>query len=376
MMRRFFGLVKKEFIHFYRDPVSMCLILYHFTACIVLCCYCFVFEMDHIPMVIWNQDQTQFSRELTSKFLSTEYFDLQSYVSNYREMEKKMDSGEARTALIIPADFSRRLTGGESARIQYLCDAADANMAGQGIGYAKRIMADYNKNIFIERLNKKGIVVRDLPGIDNDIRPLYSQEMDSVYYVLILHIVIAALIGGLILSSTAMVREKERGTVDQLMVTPISAFEYVLAKAIGPLCICLLATVSSFLIAVWFGVPCKGSPFTFFAYMAFFLIGNIGIGILVGSICSNMLQAILLSYLIWFPGIAITGVIMPVENMPPFMQALGKAMPTTHFMVASNSIFQKAAGFAILWREAVLLLSVGAALFITGYYITCRQWKR
>ncbi len=375
-MRRFYGLVKKEFIHFYRDPVSMCLILYHFTACIVLCCYCFVFEVNHIPIVIWDQDRTQFSRDLTKKFLTTEYFDLYAYVSDYKELEKKLDSGQAKTALVIPSDFSRRLMGGKTARIQYICDAADANMAGQGIGYAKRIMADHNKKIFIERLNKKGIAIRDLPGIDNDIRPLYSQEMDSIYYVLILHIVIAALIGGLILSSTAMVREKERGTVDQLMVTPVRAFEYVLAKTVAPMCICLLATVFSFLIALWFGVPCKGSPFTFFIYMAFFLIGNIGTGILVGSICANMLQAILLSYLIWFPGIAITGVILPVENMPPFMQFLGKALPTTHFMVASNSIFQKAAGFTVLWKEACYLLGTGALLFMAGYYITCRQWKR
>ena len=110
--------------------------------------------------------------------------------------------------------------------------------------------------------------------------------------------------------------------------------------------------------------------------MGFFLIGNIGIGVLVGSICVNMLQAILLSYVIWFPGIAITGIIMPVENMTPFMQALASVMPTTHFMVASNGIFQKSNGFAILWPEALILLGIGFGLFMAGYFITYRQWKR
>ena len=263
----------------------------------------------------------------------------------------------------------------EPVTIQCICDASDANQAGQGIGYAKRILADYNKNILINRLNKQGIVVKKLPGIDSRLRTFFSQEMDSIYFVVILHIVVAGLIGGLVLSSTAIVREKERGTIDQLLVTPVSAFEFVLAKTIAPLSIGLIATVFSFLVAVWFGVPCRGNVFTFFAYMAFFLIGNIGIGILVGSICANMLQAILLSYVIWFPGVALTGLLLPVENMIPFCQILGQAMPTTHFMVAANGIFQKSAGFAVLWPEALILNGTGIALFLAGYYIMRRQWK-
>ena len=326
-------------------------------------------------MVIYDSNQTKFSRELITKFISTEYFDLHSYASDYKDTKKAVDNGSAKVALIIPPNFSRRLMANEPVSIQYVCDASDANQAGQGIGYAKRIVADYNKNILIKRLNRQGIVVKNLPGVDSRLRTFYSQEMDSIYFVVILHIVVAGLIGGLVLSSTAIVKEKERGTIDQLMVTPARAFEFVLAKTIAPLAIGLIATVFSFLVAVWFGVPCKGNVFTFFAYMAFFLIGNIGIGVLVGSICSNMLQAILLSYVIWFPGVAMTGLIMPVENMIPFCQLLGKAMPTTHFMVAANAIFQKNAGFAILWPEALILNGIGISLFLAGYYIILRQWK-
>lgn len=286
-----------------------------------------------------------------------------------------MDSNSIKAAIIIPSNFTRYLKAGEPATVQYACDASDANLAGQGVGYAKRIVGDYSKNILLERLNKRGVVVKAMPGIDSRMRTLYSQEMDSVYFLVILHIVVAGLIGGLVLSSTAVVREKESGTIDQLMVTPTRAFEFVLAKALAPLAIGLIATVFSFLVAVWFKVPMKGNVFTFFAFMAFFLIGNIGIGILIGSICFNMLQAILLSYLTWFPGVAITGVIMPVENMEPFVQALAKGMPTTHFMVASNSIFQKGVGFAVLWPEALILLLIGFALFTAGYFIMLKQWR-
>lgn len=327
-------------------------------------------------MVIYDSNYTKFSRELSTKFISTEYFDLFAYVNSYDEVGKYLDSGEARCALIIPRNFSKKLMGNETAVVQYISDASDANQAGQGLGYAKRIALNYNNDILLKRMGKKGIVLKELPGISDRVRTFFVQEMDSIYFVVVLHIVVAGLIGGLVLSSTAMVREKERGTIDQIKVTPTGAFEYVLAKSIAPLIIGLIATVFSFYVAVWFGVPCKGNPFTFFAYMAFFLVGNIGIGILVGSICVNMLQAILLSYVIWFPGIAITGIIMPVENMPPFMQALGNAMPTTHFMIASNSIFQKGTGFLALGQEAAYLLGIGFVLFMAGYFITDRQWKR
>jgi len=285
-----------------------------------------------------------------------------------------MDSNAVKAAIIIPSNFTRYLKSGEQASLQYACDASDANMAGQGVGYAKRIVADYSQNILIERLNKQGIIVKTMPGIDSRTRTLYTQEMDSIYFVVILHIVVAGLIGGLVLSSTAVVREKERGTIDQLMVTPVRAFEFIFAKALAPLIIGLLATVFSFLVAVWFNVPIKGSVFTFFAFMAFFLVGNIGIGILIGSICANMLQAILLSYMIWFPGVAITGVMLPVENMVPFVQVLGKAMPTTHFMIAANGIFQKGLGFSVLWPEALILLGIGSVLFMAGYFIMLKQW--
>ncbi len=308
------------------------------------------------------------------KFISTEYFKLYSYASSYSAATDLIEDGSVKSALIIPTGFANALKSDKKAKIQYLCDAGDANMAGQGVGHAKRIIADYNKNIIINRLNKKGIIIKDFPGIDSRLRTFYSQEMDSVYFLVILHIVVAGLIAGLVLSSVAIVREKERGTIDQLMVTPAKAFEFILAKAIAPLIIGLLATVFSFLVAVWFNVPVKGSVITFFAFMLFFLIGNVGIGVLVGSICQNMLQAILLSYAVWFPGVAITGLLLPMENMKPFVQFLGNLLPTTHFLIAANGIFQKAIGFAELWPEALILVGTGVGLFAAGYYIMLREW--
>jgi ABC-2 type transport system permease protein len=375
-MSRIYGLVKKEFIHFYRDPVSMFLILYHFTACIVLCAYCFLFDAKHLPTVVYDMNRTATSRDLTQRFLSTEYFDLDSFAITMKDVKKRLDSGKARVAIIIPPDFTRCLAEGRSAPVQFISDGCDANVAGQGVGFAKRIIFTYNQEIILNRLNDQGVVLSHLPGIHSESRMLYNQEMEGVYFVVIYHIVIAGLIGGLVLSSTAVVREKERGTIDQLLVTPTRSWELLIAKTIAPIAIGMIATVFSFLVVLWFQVPCKGNPLTFFAYMGFFLIGQSGIGILIGSICKNMLQAILLCFGVWFPSTAMVGILTPIANMPPFMQKIALIWPTTYFNIAANSIFQKAHGFSILWPEAVKLLGIGLVLLAVGCFIAWRQWRQ
>jgi len=278
--------------------------------------------------------------------------------------------------LIIPPEFTRNLAEGRPASLQFICDGGDANQAGQGVGFAKRIIGDLNRKIIVERLNSQGIVVSQIPAIDGRVRILYNQELKSVYYVVIYHIVLAGLIGGLILSSTAVVREKERGTIDQILVTPTRSWELLIAKTVAPLTIGLIATVFSFLTVFWFEVPCRGNPLTFFAFMGFFLISTTGIGILIGSICQNMLQAILLSVATMFPLIFLAGVITPLENLPPVLQKIAQFQPLTHFMIAANGIFQKGNGFSVLWPEALKLLIMGGGFLLAGCIIARRQWRQ
>jgi len=375
-MGRLWGLVKKEYIHFYRDPVAMLLILYFFTACIILCGYCFLFDAEHLHTVIYDMNRTLTSRDIIQRFMSTEYFDLDCFATSMADVKKRLDSGKARVALVIPPEFTRNLAEGRPASLQFICDGGDANQAGQGVGFAKRIIGDLNRKIIVERLNSQGIVVSQIPAIDGRVRTLYNQELKSVYYVVIFHIVLAGLIGGLILSSTAVVREKERGTIDQILVTPTRSWELLIAKTVAPLTIGLIATVFSFLTVFWFEVPCRGNPLTFFAFMGFFLISTTGIGILIGSICQNMLQAILLSVATQFPMVFLGGVITPLENLPPVLQKIAQFQPLTHFMIAANGIFQKGNGFSVLWPEALKLLIMGGGFLLAGCIIARRQWKQ
>ena len=370
------GLVKKEFIHFYLDPIVVGIIFYHFVVCIILCGYSFLLEAKHLKLVVYDMSRTQESREFANHFLVTKYFTLDRYANSMEEVRQRLDGSGARAALIIPADFSRELAKGRRAAVQYISDGSNANQCGQGMGYVDWIVADFNREVTLEHLNRAGTPAASLPGIANEVRPIYNQGLHEVDFTLVSHIMVAGIIGGLLLSGTAVVREKERGTIDQLLVTPTSSVELLLAKALAPLMICLIATVFSFLVVAWFGAPLRGNVLVFFAFMTFFLISMIGIGILIGSICNNTLQVVLLSYVVWFPAAFLSGAVTPVENMLPFVQSIANLFPTTPFLIAINGIFQKGLGFFDLWSEALRLIVIGGVLFSSGAWITRKQWKQ
>ncbi len=375
-MYPFISLVKKEFIHFFRDPIVAGLILYHFTVCIVLCGYSFMLESHHLKVTVYDMSQSSTSRDFIGRFFATEHFDVDRYVENMGQVRARINSGDAQAALIIPAGFSRNIVDGKGGDVQYIADGSDANMAGQGVGNAAAIIETINRELTLESLKRQGQPLDTLPGISNQIRPLYNQGMREVYFVVISHILIAGIIGGLILSSTAIVREKEFGTIDQLLVTPITTFELLLAKSVAPLMICMVATAFSFLVVFLFKVPLKGNIFVFFTFTALFLSSMIGLGVFIGSICNNMLQTILLSFLIWFPFSFLSGAATPVENMLPAIQAIAGVIPATHYMIAANAIFQKGLGFSELWPQALNLFISAILLFSLGAGITWWQESR
>jgi len=376
-MYSFINLVKKEFIHFFRDPIVAGLIFYHFTVCIVLCGYSFLLEAQHFKVSVYDMNRSSVSREFTEQFFANDYFQLDIQANNMSELRARVDTGDAQAALIIPANFSRNIRDGLGGDVQYISDGSDANLAGQGVGYAASIIKEINRKLTLDSLKSKGIRTDLLPGIYNQVRPLYNQGIHEVYYVVISHILVAGIIGGLILSSTAVVREKQLGTIDQLLVTPLSTFKLLLSKSVAPLIICLIATSFSFLVVYWFGVPFKGNILAFLIFQVLFLSSMVGIGILIGTICNNMLQTILLSFLVWFPFSFLSGIITPVENLIPAVRAISDVFPSTHFMDASNAIFQKKeTEFLDLWPQFISLTLTAILLFSLGAGITWRRWRQ
>jgi ABC-2 type transport system permease protein len=375
-MRTLFELIKKEFIHCYRDPVAMFLVLYHFTLCIILCGYVMRYDVDHLSTVIYDMDRTRESREVVQRFLSTEYFDLESFATSMKEMQERIDSGQAKVALVIPPEFTRSLQEGSSARLQLIVDGCDVNRAGQALGFAKSIVGRYNNDVISKIMNRQGANMAGIPRINNQVTKLYNQEMEGVYFVVIWHIVAMGLLTGLILSSAALVREKERGTIDQIKVTPIRLWEFLLAKTAAPTIFGVVATVLVFLVLLWFHVPFRGNPLLFFFFMAIFQMSMSGVGILIGSICYNMFQAILLCFFFSFPCFALMGAFNPVENLHPVLQVAAQIFPTTHLLVIVNGLILKGSGFSILWPGGLKMAVIGVFLFSLSYLVTARQWNR
>jgi ABC-2 type transport system permease protein len=375
-MKILFELIKKEFIHCYRDPVAMFLILYHFTLCLILCGYVMRYDVDHLSTVIYDMDRTVDSREVVQRFLSTEYFDLDSFATNLKEMQQQLDNGKAKVALVIPPEFTRFLKEGRSARLQLITDGCDVNRAGQALGFAKSIVGRYNNDIISKTANRQGTSNIKIPRINNQVTRLYNQEMEGVYFVVIWHIVGMGILIGLVLSSSALVREKERGTIDQIMVTPIRLWEFLIAKTAAPSAFGVVASVLIFLVLLWFHIPFKGNPLLFFFFMAIFQLSMSGVGILIGTICNNMFQAILLCFAVSFPCYTLMGAFNPVENLSPFLQALAQVLPTTHLLVIFKGIILKGSGFSILWPGGMKMAIIGVFLFSFSYLITARQWKK
>ncbi|MGV8073570.1 MAG: ABC transporter permease [Syntrophobacteraceae bacterium] len=375
-LRTLFELIKKEFIHCYRDPVAMILVLYNFSLCILLCGYAMRYDVDHVSTVIYDMDRSIVSRDLIQRFLSTEYFDLESFSVSMEEMQQRLDNGKAKVALVIPPEFSRSLNESRSARLQLLSDGCDVNRAGQAMGFAKSIIGRFNNDILTERLNRQGSFTNEIPGINNHVRRLYNQEMEGVYFVVVWHIVGMGLLVGLILSSTALVREKERGTIDQIMVTPIRLWEFLIAKTAAPAAIGVVATLLIFLVMLWFHVPFVGNPLLFFFFMGIFQMSMSGVGVVIGTVCNNLLQAILLCVGVSFPFFSLMGAFSPVENLSPFLQGLAQIIPTTHLLVIVNGIVLKGSGFSLLWPSGLKIAGIGLFLFSLSYLITVRQWNK
>jgi ABC-2 type transport system permease protein len=365
-MNRLSVLIKKEFIQLFRDKVVIALMLYYYTACIILCGYAWNFDVKHLRTVIYDMNRTKISRDIIYRFLSTEYFDLEGYVDNMRSLERYISSGKATVGIVIPPEFSRHLQKeGIKAEIQIIVDSTDANQGNIAIGHASRIISRFSEDVTLNKIK------RPFPRIDNRMRVFFDPDLKSVYFVVIGHIVIAAFIGSLILPSTGVVREKEKGTIEQLIVTPIRYWEIIAAKAIAPTVVGLLALIPSLLISVWFEVPFKGNLPLFFFFSLLLLYGMLGLGIFIGSICSNMLQTVLLCFLIIFPGVILGGTIVPFESMPKLFRALSYIFPLRYYMIAAIGIFLKGLGLKVLWKEALSLFIFGTLLF----YLSIRKFK-
>lgn len=354
--RRLSGLMRKEFIQFFRDKALVILIFYTFIE-IALCGWALTLEVKNMPMVAYDADRSAESRSLIMDFARLDSFTLVKMVDSPNEIEDLMDSGVAQLALVVPANFSRDLLSGRTAQVQLIVDGSNSTIAGQAMADAGGLLRDYNQQITLERLERSGQAGHSfLPRVKNLIRVWYMPQLKYVHFIMLSMLAIAVLLLGVLIPAAGIVREKEAGTFEQLMITPITSAELITAKIIPMLLVKLVGLTIGVAMSVWlFGTPLRGSLLLFYGVSALMFLSSSGIGVLMGAFAQNMKQVLLLAFFVLFPLAFLSGTMVPISNMPPLLQWLTYLSPLRYYLEATLGIFLKGVGLDILWPQALAL---------------------
>ncbi len=352
---RLFGLLRKEMVQFLRDRVMLILVLWLYTGEVIVCALALHFEIANLPLAVVDLDRTPASRRLVEGFFAGGTFTSAGRPS-MRQATAWLQSGRARAALVVPEGFQRRLARGETAGVQLLLDGTNSNVAAQARSYALQILGRYRPSADV-------VPVAHAGGAQPVVRVWYNPDQSYTSFIVLSMVALAALLVGVFHPAASIVREKEAGTIEQLRVTPIGTAELFAAKVVPTLAIGLLSVFPSLLIAWWFGVPLRGSLLLFLGFTALFLLSAVAIGVLVAAVSATLQQALLLSFFGLFPMMFLSGTIVPVESMPPVLQAVSLASPVRHYLDAMLGLFLKGSGFDVLWPHAAVLLAIGVPLF-------------
>lgn len=350
---RFWSVVKKEFLQIKRDRASLAIASVMPLMMLLLFGYAVNTDVDHISTGVWDQASSKASRALIQKFENSTFYRFTHTAQGYEELQQWMDEGKIKVGMVIPPDYSHRLDRGEQARVQLIVDGADPNTAKTAVANAQLVVQDAALEI-MERKQKE--IEMPLASVS---RVLYNPSMESRNFN------IPALIGLIlqnvtaILTAFALVRERERGTLEQLAVTPVKPTELILGKLVPYVCIGLGSFATVLITGIWwFDVPVKGNVLFLCVQGLLFLITTLAIGILISTVSKSQLQAMQISFAFILPSVLLSGFIFPRETMPVIIEWMGGAIPLTYFLVILRGIFLKGVGMEILWQETLILFTM------------------
>jgi ABC-2 type transport system permease protein len=364
MFDRIREMLIKEFIQVFRDPKMRGVIL--ILPCIEVLVIGYAVNMDirDIRAGIYDLDNTPASRELLSRFSGNGYFDIVARIDNDQQMEDLVDRSQVQIVFRINHGFGGDLQSGRTAEFQVICDGTDSNTAGIALSYVNRITGDFSRAMLQQRLQRNQPVA-DLPvRLDFRTRAWFNENLDSRNYFVPGVIVIVVSLVSLLLTSMAVVREKEIGTIEQIMVTPITPVEFILGKTLPFVLIAFVDVTLILLIGVfWFQVPMRGSLALLYGSTGLYLLTMLGAGLLISTISQTQQQALMSTFLFFFPAMLLSGFSFPIANMPPVIQWLTYLNPVAYFLVVVRTIFLKGVGIAYLWPQLLALAVLGLATF-------------
>ena len=349
------AMLRKEFIQMRRDRGTLAMMIGIPAIQLVMFGYAIQTEVRHLPTVVLDQSQSPESRRFVQAILNTGNFDLTGTVRDRAEMTTSINRGDARAAIIIPADFQRDVKRGRTAVAQIIVDAADPLASSAAIGGARLAGAVRSQALAAQAGATAAIEVR--------VRPWYNPTSRSAVYIVPGIIGVLLSVTMIVVASIALVRERERGTLEQLVVTPIGKTSLMLGKILPFLLVGYVQiTVILLLGLLLFDVPIRGSVATLYVMALPFVMASLAIGLFVSTVVSTQAQAMQLGFLFLLPNILLSGFMFPREAMPEPAQCLGAALPLTYFLEVMRGILLKGVGWETLWREAVMLVGFAAGL--------------
>jgi ABC-2 type transport system permease protein len=366
MNSRLLSIIRKEFIQITRDVRTMILILIIPIMQLFLLGYSATNDVRNVPLAVFDQSHSPEARALLDAYRAADYFQIAYDVSSEADIRQLIERGQARAGMIIPPDYAARLAQGD-AQISFVLDGSDPTVASTAFSAARLIGQDYATNILQERIARSGKPIVLKPPVEVRTQVWYNPDLVSSYFM------IPGVIGMILffitslLTATSIVRERERGTIEQLIVTPIRSWELIVGKVLPYVILALLDTLEVLAIGHWwFKVPIRGDLGLIVLLSGLMLLSGLGIGLLASTIANTQQEAMLTVWMTLLPSIFLAGFFFPIEAMPKLLQWVSYIVPLRYYLVIIRALLLKGVGLASIQSETIALLLFGVFIMLAA----------
>ena len=359
---RLLSLIRKEFIQILRDPRTLVITFAIPVVQLFLLGYAANTDVRNVPLAVFDQSHSAAGRRLLDAYRAADYFKLTYVVDSEDELRALIDTGDARAGLIIPSTYGQQISGGQPVQIAFVLDGSDPTVAATALSAATLIGESHSINLLVERLNQRGQPEVFQSQVNVRTQVWYNPDLESAYFM------VPALIGMILqmqatmLTSIAIVRERERGTIEQLIVTPLRAWELVVGKLIPYIIIAFFNTLEVLVIGtLWFDVPVRGSLSLLLALSGLFLVPSLGIGLVISTGAKTQHEAMMLSFFTMMPSIFLSGFLYPLAAMPKVLQWISTVIPLRYYLIIVRSLVLKGVGIEAVLDETLALAVFGVS---------------
>ncbi|MFZ6032674.1 MULTISPECIES: ABC transporter permease [unclassified Melioribacter] len=365
-MKTIYHFIIKELLQVKRDKKMLVIIFMAPILQLIFLGYAANMDVDIVHTTIYDLDKTETSRNYIERLVETGYFQIDYYVKSYEEITDLLENGKTLVAIVIPKDFEKKINRRETTPVQTLFEGSDASKASMALGYIQGVTTKFSQNLIVDTKDKLGMKISLSGSLTPEVRVWYNPEMKSRIFMVPGILGLVLMISTISLMSMAIVREREIGTMEQLIVTPIKKYQLLLGKLIPFTMIGFVILVIVMIIMTqWFGISVRGNVLYLLFAAFLFILSNLGIGLFISTVSKTQQQAMMASvFALMMPMIYLSGFAFPIENMPQFFQYITYAIPLRYFITIIRGVVLKGIGFSSLWLETLILFAMGVSILV------------